>query len=96
MIKIDNVTMTYGEIRSLHQVTAEIHTGSIFGLIGSNGSGKSTLLRILSGVIRPDTGSISYDEAPVWENPAVNSRNRMQAATTFLPCVRCSHAATHA
>ena len=60
MIQINNVTMTYGDIRSLHDVTAEVHDGSIFGLIGSNGSGKSTLLRILSGIIRPDSGSITY------------------------------------
>ena len=38
MIQINNVTMTYGDIRSLHDVTAEVHDGSIFGLIGSNGS----------------------------------------------------------
>ena len=71
MIQINNVTMTYGDIRSRYDVTAELHDGSIFGLIGSNGSGKSTLLRILSGIIRPDSGSITYDGAPVWENPAV-------------------------
>ncbi|MBE6611079.1 MAG: ABC transporter ATP-binding protein [Ruminococcaceae bacterium] len=71
MIKIDNITMHYGSIRSLHNVTATVHDGSIFGLIGSNGSGKSTLLRILSGIIKPDTGTVTCDDRPVWENPAV-------------------------
>ncbi len=71
MININNVTMTYGEIRSLTDVSATVKSGSIFGLIGSNGSGKSTLLRIMCGIIKPDTGSVTYDERPVWENPDV-------------------------
>ncbi|MBQ8509091.1 MAG: ABC transporter ATP-binding protein [Clostridia bacterium] len=68
MIKIDNITMTYGDIKSLNSVTAAVKDGSIFGLIGSNGSGKSTLLRILCGVIKPDSGEVRYDDQPVWEN----------------------------
>ena len=68
MIAIENVSMTYGNVRSLDQVSAVIRDGSIFGLIGSNGSGKSTLLRIMCGVIRPDSGTVSYDGESVWEN----------------------------
>lgn len=74
MLRIENVTMHYGSLCSLANVTAEIHTGSIFGLIGSNGSGKSTLLRILSGILRPDTGSVTYEGQPIWENPAVKQQ----------------------
>lgn len=72
MININDITMTYRgsltPIKSLDRVTAEIKDGSIFGLIGSNGSGKSTLLRIMAGIIEPETGEVTYDSAPVFEN----------------------------
>ncbi len=71
MIEIKNVTMSYGKIRSLENVSAVLKDGSIFGLIGSNGSGKSTMLRILCGIIKPDCGDVAYDSLPVWENPLV-------------------------
>lgn len=68
MIELKNVNMSYGKIRSLENVNATIKDGSIFGLIGSNGSGKSTMLRILSGIIKPDSGEVLYDSRPVFEN----------------------------
>lgn len=71
MIKINNIDMFYGPIKSLDAVSAEIHNGSIFGLIGSNGSGKSTLLRILAGIIRPERGEVTFEDKPVWENELV-------------------------
>ncbi len=67
--------MTYGssgsKVRSLEHVSTTINDGSIFGLIGSNGSGKSTLLRIMSGVIKPEGGSVEYDGRAVFENELV-------------------------
>lgn len=71
MIEINNVSMSYGKIRSLENVSALVKDGSIFGLIGSNGSGKSTMLRILCGIIKPDCGTVTYDALPVWENELV-------------------------
>lgn len=71
MIEIKDVSMSYGQVRSLENVSAVIKDGSIFGLIGSNGSGKSTLLRILSGVIKPESGMVTYDGCRVWENDLV-------------------------
>ncbi len=71
MIELNGVSMSYGKIRSLENVSATVRDGSIFGLIGSNGSGKSTMLRILCGVIRPDCGSVTYDGLSVWENDLV-------------------------
>ncbi len=68
MIEIKNVSMSYGKVRSLENVSATVKDGSIFGLIGSNGSGKSTLLRILCGVIKPEEGEVTYDGEAVWEN----------------------------
>ncbi len=71
MIQISQVSMSYDKLLSLRGVSMTVKNGSIFGLIGSNGSGKSTLLRILCGVIRPDSGTVRYDDRPVWENEAV-------------------------
>ncbi len=83
MININQVNMTYRSyltpIKSLDNVSAVINTGSIFGLIGSNGSGKSTLLRIMSGVVKPDSGYVSYDDRPVFEDELVKQE------IVFLP-----------
>lgn len=69
-IVISNITKTFGTVRSLDAVSAVIRQGSIFGLIGSNGAGKSTLLRIMAGIYRPDSGTVTYDGEPIWENTA--------------------------
>ena len=69
MIKADGVRKRFGSKEALGGISCSIPDGSIYGLVGSNGAGKSTLLRILSGVYRPDEGSVLIDGAPVWENP---------------------------
>ena len=71
MIEISNVSMSYGKLLSLDNVSATVKDGSIFGLIGSNGSGKSTMLRILCGIIKPLSGTVAYDGLSVWENDLV-------------------------
>ena len=60
-IEINNISKSFGEVKSLDNVTATIKQGSIFGLVGSNGAGKSTLLRIMSGIYRQDYGDVLYD-----------------------------------
>jgi len=74
MIQIQNISMKYDTIKSLTDLSATVETGSIFGLVGSNGSGKSTLLRILSGIIRPVSGNVTFDGQTVWENEAVKQK----------------------
>lgn len=71
MIEIKNVSKSYGSVKSLDAVSAEIENGSIFGLIGSNGSGKSTLLRIMSGIFMAEGGEVLYDGENVYENTAI-------------------------
>ena len=74
MIRIENVVKRFDAILALDHVTARISEGSIFGLVGTNGAGKSTLLRVVSGVLRPEEGSVMIDEQPVWENPQAKGR----------------------
>ena len=61
MLKLDNIVVNYGAIRALHGISLEVAAGSIVTLIGSNGAGKSTTLRTVSGLIKPQSGSITYD-----------------------------------
>lgn len=58
MIKISNLTKTYGDKKALDNFSLEIQEGSIFGLLGVNGAGKTTLLSILNGLFDADSGEI--------------------------------------
>ena len=71
MIELQNVDKKFRDIHAADQISAKIQDGMIFGLVGSNGAGKSTLLRMISGIIKPDSGEILADGEPVFENPAV-------------------------
>lgn len=73
MIEIKQLSKSFGYKEVLKHVDLCIPTSSIFGLIGPNGSGKSTLLKIMSGVMRPDEGSVQYEGEFVYENPEVKS-----------------------
>lgn len=79
MIRIDRVVKKFDAILALDHVSAKISEGSIFGLVGTNGAGKSTMLRVISGVLKPEEGSVLVDEQPVWENP------RVKRKICFLP-----------
>jgi branched-chain amino acid transport system ATP-binding protein len=61
MLRLDNIAVGYGAIRALHGVSLAVEAGSIVTLIGSNGAGKSTTLRTISGLLKPDSGTITYD-----------------------------------
>ena len=70
MIKVSNVTKTFGDFVALKDMKCEIPEGCIYGLVGSNGAGKSTFLRLITGIYKPDNGKIEIDGKPVWENEA--------------------------
>ncbi len=74
MIKISNISKSIDKTSILENIDIEIRKGSVFGLIGVNGAGKSTLLRLMSGVYKPDKGTITYDGEPVYDNAAVKQK----------------------
>lgn len=65
MIKIERLSGGYGSTFSLKNIHLQVNKGEFFGIIGPNGSGKTTLVKMLSGIIRPQTGSISIDNWPL-------------------------------
>ena len=74
MLKLQNVTKNFGSVKALDDLTMSVPKGAVYGLVGPNGAGKSTAIRCLLGVYRPDSGSITLDGAPVYENPEAKAR----------------------
>lgn len=74
MIQVTNVTKTFDRFKALDCLNMHVNTGSIYGLVGPNGAGKSTIIRNITGVYKPDSGSILLDEQPVYENPSVKQK----------------------
>lgn len=73
MIEIKDLSLTFKNADEDHEalkaVTLDIPEGCIYGFVGSNGAGKSTLLRVISGIYRPDSGSITIDKTEVYDWP---------------------------
>ncbi len=61
MIKVNNITLNYGEVTALKDITFEVERGEIFGLIGPDGAGKTTLFRILTTLLLADSGTATVD-----------------------------------
>ena len=69
MLEMNGVTKTFGAFKALDDLTLRVPAGAVYGLVGPNGAGKSTAIRHLTGVYRPDSGTITMDGEPVYENP---------------------------
>jgi len=74
MIKIKNVSKSYGDIKAVNQISLTIPNGIVFGMLGTNGAGKSTLLRMISGVLKADHGQIIIDDEHVYDNPKAKEK----------------------
>lgn len=68
MIKIENLTKYYGELKAVDSVSFEIQKGEILGLLGPNGAGKTTIYRILTGYLSPTSGSIKVKNFNIDDN----------------------------
>ena len=74
MIELQNITKTFGSFTALDDLSMSIPKGAVYGLVGPNGAGKSTAIRCCVGTYRPDSGSVTLDGLPVYENPAIKQR----------------------
>ena len=74
MLKLKNITKTFGSFKALDDLTMTVPKGTVYGLVGPNGAGKSTAIRCMVGVYRPDSGSVTMDGEFVYENPDLKVR----------------------
>ena len=71
MIELKGVNKKFEEKNAIKDISLEIENGVFFGLLGINGAGKSTLIKMMTGVMRPDSGSILYDGKSVFKNASI-------------------------
>ncbi len=74
MIVLENVIKKYGDFTAVSDLNFKINKGEIIGLIGSNGAGKSTVMRMLTGFLKPTSGSISIGGVSVIDHPKLIQR----------------------
>ena len=69
MLKGELITKSFGGLRVLGDVSFEVKEGSIFGLIGPNGAGKTTVFNIISGLLKPTSGKVTFDGKDITNRP---------------------------
>ena len=74
MIKVENLVKTFDGFRALDGLNLNVPKGGIYGLVGPNGSGKSTVIRHITGIYRQDSGIVTVDGQPVYENTDLKRR----------------------
>lgn len=70
MLKVDNLSVYYGVIQAVKDVSFEVNEGEVVTLIGANGAGKTSILRTISGLVRPSAGKIEFLGQEIQKEPA--------------------------
>ena len=74
MLVMKNVTKAFGDFKALDDMSLHVPKGAVYGLVGPNGAGKTTVIRHLTGIYRPDSGSVAVDGQDVVADPNVRER----------------------
>ena len=82
MLEVNDVSVRFGGVQALLDVSFTINRGEILGLIGPNGAGKTTMFNCISGVVEPDSGRIVFEGGELRGKP-IHRRARLGIARTF-------------
>lgn len=80
MIQVEHLTRRYGELTAVDDVSFQIGTGEVVGLLGHNGAGKTTIMKMITGYLEPSAGTIRVDGAELGADPRA-----IQARIGYLP-----------
>ena len=69
MLRLENLSKSFGEIKAVDNVSLQVESGEIFGLLGPNGAGKTTIIQMVAGLLKPDNGRIWLDSIEALVNP---------------------------
>ena len=82
MLRVENLAVNYGMINAVRGVNFEVNQGEIVSLIGANGAGKSTILRTISGLIKPASGTLTYEGQHITKT---NAQKIVQLGISHVP-----------
>lgn len=77
MLSLIDVSKSFGSVAALQRTSLDIAPGQTTVLIGPSGSGKSTLMRLMTGLVRPDTGTVLFDGVALTPESLISVRRRM-------------------
>lgn len=80
VLAIDGLVKRYGDTTAVDAISLEVRAGSFYGIVGPNGAGKTTTLSMVTGLLRPDAGTVHINDIDVWKDPRAAKR-----ATGVLP-----------
>jgi ABC-2 type transport system ATP-binding protein len=74
MISVEGLSKRFGELRAVDRISFRVTRGELFGFLGPNGAGKTTTISMISGLLRPDEGTVFIGEHNMWESPKAAKR----------------------
>jgi branched-chain amino acid transport system ATP-binding protein len=70
VLEVDHISVAYGDLTVIQDVSFKVNEGEVVSLVGSNGAGKTTIMRTISGLLHPKKGEIRLDKEPIHKTPA--------------------------
>lgn len=83
LLEANNISISFGGIHAVKDLSFQVRKGEILGLIGPNGAGKSTCINLITGVYMPDTGYITFDGTKMTDKHTIRERVWMGMGRTF-------------
>lgn len=74
MIRIEHLEKSFDGFPALKDLSLHVKKGSIYGLVGTNGAGKTTVIKLVTGILKQDQGTVTIEDAPVFDNEAIKKR----------------------
>ena len=81
MLNVKGLSISFGGLKAVNNFAINIEKGQLYGLIGPNGAGKTTIFNLLTGVYKPDTGTILLDG----QNLTVHYRHQQSRYRPYVP-----------
>jgi ABC-2 type transport system ATP-binding protein len=72
MLKISNISKSFGDFKAINNLSFEIKIGEVMGFLGPNGAGKTTSMRIITQFLKPDSGKIYINKKNILDNPILS------------------------
>ena len=82
LLEVKDLSVSYGDVRALVDVSLEVEEGSIVALVGSNGAGKSTLLKAIAGLLHPSKGTVLFNEKDLGK---LSTKHRVDRGIVLVP-----------